>query len=74
MEWNKGNMRQCHINFNDLINLIKKYNYIPLMIIGEELFLIPKEKIHIFKHLKKPLHNSVIDNQFFNWIENFNDL
>jgi FkbM family methyltransferase len=71
MEWNNSNMLQCNIKYIDIINLIKSYNYTPLMILGEELFIIPNEKYNDFKHLKVPLYQGYVNNPFFNWINNF---
>ena len=71
MEWNNSNMLQCNIKYIDIINLIKSYNYTPLMILGEELFIIPNEKYNDFKDLKVPLYQGYVNNPFFNWINNF---
>lgn len=69
MEWNKNNLLQCDVDYNDIIKMIYSINYITLSIVGEELFLIPKEKEKLFKELKTPLHESYKNNPFFNWIK-----
>ena len=69
MEWNNKNMKQCNVfDFNNIIKLIENINYIPLMIMGEELFIIPKEKKNEFRKFQNPLHSSYKNNKFFNWI------
>ena len=67
-------MKWIYQTFNDcknMINIIREYNYTPLMIIGQDLFIVPTEKINDYRYLERPLHHSVKNNRIFNWINNF---
>ena len=64
-------MKQCNINYINIINLINEIRYIPLLIDGEELIIITKEYKTKFIHLKKPIHESYKNKPFFNWINNY---
>ena len=46
-------------------------NYKPLMIIGQDLFILPNEKYDELKHIKKPLQKSLRNIPIFNWINRF---
>ena len=41
LEWNTTNMEQCDINENDLLNLLKNYNYYEYSMIEEEKLFYP---------------------------------
>ena len=67
MKWIYNTLEEC----NSLIELIKELNYKPLMIIGQDLFILPNEKYDELKHIKKPLHKSIRNNPIFYWINTF---
>ena len=67
MKWIYNTLEEC----NSLIDLIKELNYKPLMIIGQDLFILPNEKYDELKHIKKPLHKSIRNNPIFYWINAF---
>ena len=67
MKWIYNTWEEC----NSLIDLIKELNYKPLMIIGQDLFILPNEKYDELKHIKKPLHKSIRNNPIFYWINAF---
>ena len=61
-----------HVNeFKELVNIIREYNYSPLMIIGQELFLIPVERLKELKFIKKPMPPHMQCNPIFSWINTF---
>lgn len=67
MKWFYNTLEEC----KSLIQLIREYNYTPLMIIGQDLFILPNEKYDELKHIKKPLHKSIRNNPIFYWINTF---
>jgi hypothetical protein len=67
MKWIYNTLEEC----SSLIELIKELNYKPLMIIGQDLFILPNEKYDELKHIKKPLHKSIRNIPIFYWINRF---
>mgnify|MGYP006095012441 CR=1 FL=1 len=67
MKWFYNTLEEC----KSLIELIREYNYKPLMIIAQDLFILPNEKYDELKHIKKPLHKSIRNNPIFYWINTF---
>lgn len=70
LEWNKNNMNQCDVDYKNIIKfIIIGIKYIPLLIHGEELFIIPIEEKENYNRFRQKVNEN--RSLFFKWINIF---